>query len=76
MSNFECKCQVCVESKYADHSYKSVEGNYNPLEFIYTDIYDMKSTPFHGGIKYLVTFIHNCIRNDYIYLLNGEDEAI
>ena len=26
--------------------------------------------------KYLVTFIDNCIRNDYHYLLNGKDEAI
>lgn len=26
--------------------------------------------------KYFVTFIDNCIRNDYVYLLNGKDEAI
>jgi len=65
-----------VESKYAEHSYKSVERNSNPLELIYTDICDMKSTPSHGGKKYFVTFIDNCIRNDYVYLLNGKDEAI
>jgi len=65
-----------VKSKYAEHSYKSVERNSNPLELIYTDICDMKSTPYHGGKKYFVTFIDNCIRNDYVYLLNGKDEAI
>ena len=36
----------------------------------------MKLTPSHGGKKYLFTFIENCIRNDYVYLLNGKDEAI
>ena len=65
-----------MESKYAEHSYKSVERNSNPLELIYTDICDMKSTPSRGGKKYFVTFIDNCIRNDYVYLLNGKDEAI
>ena len=65
-----------MKSKYAEHSYKSVERNSNPLELIYTDICDMKSTPSCGGKKYFVTFIDNCIRNDYVYLLNGKDEAI
>ncbi|WMV53959.1 hypothetical protein MTR67_047344 [Solanum verrucosum] len=36
----------------------------------------MKSTTSRGGKKYFVTFIDNCIRNDYVYLLNGKDEAI
>ncbi|KAF3650371.1 putative protein-like [Capsicum annuum] len=52
LPNFECnksKCQTCVESKYAKHSYKSVERNSNPLDLIHTDICDMKSTPSRGG---------------------------
>ena len=65
-----------MESKYVEHSYKSVERNSNPLELTYTDICDMKSTPSRGWKNYLVTFIDNCIRNDYVYLLNGKDEAI
>ena len=65
-----------MESKYVEHSYKSMERNFNHLDLIYTDICDMKLTPSHGGKKYLFTFIENCIRNDYVYLLNGKDEAI
>ena len=65
-----------MESKYVEHSYKSVERNFNPLELIYTDICDMKSIPSCGGSKYLVTFIDNSIRHDYVYLLNGKDETI
>ena len=79
MCNFECnnlKSQVCVESKYDEHSYKSVERNYNPLELIYTDICNMNSTSSCGGKKYPVTFINNCIRNGNVYLLNGKVEVI
>jgi len=65
-----------VESKYAEHSYKSIKRNYNPLKLIYTDICEMKSTPSSGEKKYLITFIGKCIRNNYVYLLNGKDEAI
>ena len=39
LPKFECnksKCQICVDSKYAKHSYKSVERNSNPLELIHT----------------------------------------
>ena len=45
-----------MESKYVEHSYKSVERNSNPLELIYTDIYDMK-LPSHGGKKYLLLLL-------------------
>ena len=36
----------------------------------------MKSTSSRGEKKYLITFIDNCIRNDYVNLLNGNNEAI
>ena len=49
-----------MESKYVEHSYKCVERNSNPSWWE----------------KVFVTFIENCIRNDYVYLLNGKDEAI
>ena len=64
-----------MKSKYAEHSYKSLERNSNPLELIYIDICDMKSTPSRGGNKYMITFIDNCIRNNYVYLLNGKHEV-
>ena len=46
-----------MESKYVEHSYKSVEMNSNPVELIYTDICDMKLTPSHGGKKYLLLLL-------------------
>ena len=70
------KCLICVEFKYAKHPYKSIERNSNPLEFIHTDICDIKSTPSRGGKKYFINFINNCTRYCYVYLLNGKDEII
>ena len=46
-----------MESKYFEHSYKSVERNSNPLELIYTDIDDMKLTSSHGEKKYLLLLL-------------------
>ena len=79
LPKFECnksKCQVCVESKFAKHPYNSVERNSEPLDLIHTDICDMKSIPSPGGKKYFITFIDNCTRYCYVYLLNSKDEAI
>ena len=36
----------------------------------------MKSTPSRGGKKYFITFIDDCTRFCYVYLLNSKDEAI
>ena len=79
LPKFECnksKCQVCVESKFAKHPYNSVERNSEPLDLIHTDICDMKPIPSQGGKKYFITFIDDCTRYCYVYLLNSKDEAI
>ncbi|CAL1356033.1 unnamed protein product [Linum trigynum] len=79
LPKFECnksKCQVCVESKFAKHPYKSIERTSEPLDLIHTDICDMKSTPSRGGKKYFITFIDDSTRYCYVYLLSSKDEAI
>ena len=43
---------------------------------IYTDICDMKSTPYRTGIKCSINFIDNCTRYCYVYLPNGKNKAI
>ena len=76
LPKFECeksKCQICVESKYVKHPYKSVERNSNPLDLIHTDICDMKSIPSRGGKKYFLNFIDDSTRCCYVYLLNSKD---
>ena len=46
-----------MESKYVEHSYKSVERNSNPLELIYTDICYVELTTSQGGKKYLLLLL-------------------
>ena len=67
-----------MESKYVEHSYKTVERNSNPLELrigLHWHLWYEFNT-ISWCKKVFVTFIENCIRNDYVYLLNGKDEAI
>ena len=77
---FDCpseKCQVCVESKFSKPPFHSVDNIVSePLDLIHTDICDMKSIPSRGGNKYFITFIDDCSRYCYVYLLSGKDEAV
>ena len=36
----------------------------------------MKSVQIRGGKKYFITFIDDCTRYCYVYLLRSKDEAI
>ncbi|KAJ9565792.1 LOW QUALITY PROTEIN: hypothetical protein OSB04_001758 [Centaurea solstitialis] len=70
------KCQTCVETKLTRTSFQSIESSTNPLDMIHTDVCDMKSNPSRGGNKFFITFIDDCTKYCYIYLLKSKDEAI
>lgn len=70
------KCETCVEAKLTRSSFKSVERKTEPLDMIHTDICDLKSLPTKGGNKYFITFIDDCTKYCYVYLLKSKDEAI
>ncbi|GJX27089.1 pol polyprotein [Tanacetum coccineum] len=70
------KCETCVEAKLTRSSFKSVKRKTEPLDMIHTDICDLKSLPTKGGNKYFITFIDDCTKYCYVYLLKSKDEAI
>ncbi|PWA78284.1 hypothetical protein CTI12_AA217490 [Artemisia annua] len=70
------KCEICVESKYTSHSHKSVEKSNEILGLIHTDLCDFKATPSKGGKNYYITFIDDCSKFCYVYLINTKDEAL
>ena len=70
------KCEICVESKYTSHSHKSVEKSNEILGLIHTDLCDFKATPSRGGKNYYITFIDDCNKFCYVYLINTKDEAL
>ena len=74
--DFDRKCETCGEAKMARASFKSVERSTEPLDLIHSDVCVMKSIQTRGGKKYFITFIDDCTRYCYVYLLRSKDEAI
>ncbi|KAL6334035.1 hypothetical protein AAG906_000090 [Vitis piasezkii] len=70
------KCETCVESKLTKVPFHSVERSTEPLDLIHSDICDLKFVQTRGGKKYFITFIDDCTRYCYVYLLKSKDEAI
>ncbi|KAJ9567517.1 hypothetical protein OSB04_003483 [Centaurea solstitialis] len=70
------KCETCVESKYTSHPHKSVEKSNEVLGLIHTDLCDFKATPTRGGKNYYISFIDDCSKFCYIYLIHTKDEAL
>lgn len=56
--------------------FKSVKRKTEPLELIYTDVCDVKFVQTREGKKYFITFIDDCTRYYYVYLLRNKDETL
>ena len=74
--DFDHKYETCVEAKIAKASFKSIERSTEPLDLIHSNVSDMKSIQTRGGRKYFITFIDDCTKYCYVYLLRSKDEAI
>ena len=70
------KCEVCVQAKLTKSPFPHVERTTEPLGLIHTDLCDLKCVQTRGGKKYFVTFIDDCTRYCYVYLLHSKDEAL
>uniref|UniRef100_A0A2N9F9L9 Integrase catalytic domain-containing protein n=1 Tax=Fagus sylvatica TaxID=28930 RepID=A0A2N9F9L9_FAGSY len=70
------KCETCVEAKLTRTPFHSIERSSDPLELIHSDVCDLKFVQTRGGRKYFVTFIDDCTRYCYVYLLRSKDEAL
>ena len=47
-----------------------------PLELIHSDLCEMNGEFTKGGKRYFMTFIDDCTRFCYVYLLKSKDEAL
>lgn len=74
--NKDTKCVICTEAKYTSHPHKSVEKSNVILGLIHTDLCDFKSTPSRGGKNYYISFIDDCSKFCYVYLMHTKDEAL
>ena len=81
--NTHNKCQVCTESKFVRQNFKFVQERSNELlSMIHSDLCDFKTIPSRGGKNYFITFIDDCSKYCYVYLLHNlyllhsKDEAL
>lgn len=70
------KCETCVETKFAKKPFKSIERTSEPLQLIHSDLCDLKFVESRGGKKYFITFVDDCTRFCYVYLLTSKDETM
>ncbi|KAL0545234.1 hypothetical protein IC582_020384 [Cucumis melo] len=69
-------CEVCVESKMTKTPFHSTEKMTKSLELIHNDICDLKFVQTKSGKNYFITFIDDCTRYCYVYLLKSKYEVV
>ena len=66
-----------MQSKQPRKPHKAAEArNLAPLELVYSDLCEMNGKLTKGGRRYFMTFIDDCTRFCYVYLLKTKDEAL
>ena len=66
-----------MQSKQPRKPHKAAEArNLAPLELIHSDLCEMNGELTKGGKRCFMTFIDECIRFCYVYLLKTKDEAL
>ena len=68
---------VCVQSKQPRKPRKAAEArNFAPLELVHSDPCEMNGELTNDGKRYFMTFIDDCTRFCYVYLLKSKDETL
>ena len=66
-----------VQSKQPRKPQKATEmRTLAPLELVHSDLCEMNGELTKGGKRYFMTFIDDCTRFCYVYLLKTKDEAL
>jgi hypothetical protein len=70
-------CHSCVRSKQPRKPHTVVEErNLEPLELIYSDLWEMNGVLTKDEKRYFMTLIDVATRFCYVYLLHTKDEAL
>src|ERR1044072_7045615 len=63
-------------TKITRQPFKKIERSSKVLDLIHSDVCDLHGWPTIGGKKYFVTFIDDCSRFCYVYLMHSKDEVL
>ena len=69
------KCEICVKSKMIKKPFHSVERSSNLLDLIHSDLCELNGMLTRGGNRYFLTFIDDCSRFTYVFLLKNKSET-
>jgi transposase InsO family protein len=68
---------MCVEAKQPRKPHKAaVARELTPLELIHSDVCDMNGILTKNGKRYFITFVDDCTKFCYVYLMKTKDEAL
>jgi len=71
------KCHACVEAKQLRKPHKAAAvRELAPLNLIHSDVCEMNRELTKSGKRYFLTFIDDCTRFCYVYLLKIKDEVL
>jgi hypothetical protein len=69
------KCEICIQAKMTKKSFPKVNRNSQLLELAHSDICELNGILTRGGNIYFITFIDDCSRYTYVYLMRSKDET-
>jgi len=69
------KCEICAKSKLIKKPFPSVKRNSNLLDLVHSDICEFNGMLTRGGKRYFITFVDDCNKYLYVYLMRSKDEA-
>ena len=72
----ETKCQICVTAKQIRKPFHNIVRDSDILDLAHTDIFEFSGILTKDHLRYFITFIDDCSRYYYIYLLEHKDEAL
>jgi len=74
--NHEAKtCEICVQAKMTRLPSPKSQRNSKILDLVHSNICEMNGTLTRGGKRYFITFIDDCSRYTYVFLMKTKDEA-
>ena len=66
------KCEICVQSKMIKRHFHNVERPSNLFDLIHSDLCELNGMLTRGGNRYNLTFIDDCSRFTYVFLLQNK----
>lgn len=76
MNSKDLKCVICCEGKQSRRPFISGEKKTrNLLELIHTDVCGPITPQSIGGARYFITFIDDCSRKVFVYVMKSKGEA-